>query len=203
MSSVDLDNHPPGWHIVVEQLERARTEASQWRGAALAAETNLASLRSECDALRAELAETKQDAVFALAIDQEQIDELTAERDRLMASVQRESAWVNEAGGVQAHLVGVLHEITRCTTLDNAKTFATTALANIAERHGGLWSPGPHDDAADWKPGHHRERSDVERIERQTTEAIAAWLERELLNDSPAAIKAIAADIRAGHWRTR
>lgn len=38
--------------------------------------------------------------------------------------------------------------------------------------------------------------------ERETAEAIAAWLIRELLNDSPAAIAAIAADIRAGAWRT-
>ena len=32
--SVDLDNPPPGWHIVVEQLKRYQAEARQWKTAA-------------------------------------------------------------------------------------------------------------------------------------------------------------------------
>lgn len=41
----------------------------------------------------------------------------------------------------------------------------------------------------------------AEQTESVVTEAIARWLEREFRNDSPAAIKAIAADIREGKWR--
>ncbi len=133
-------------------------------------------LRATIARLTKERDEARADAVLALALDQEQIDALSAERDGLLRTIQRESARVNEMGGVQAHLVGVLHEISRCTSLDNAKTFAVTALANVEENRAGLWQPGPSDDAADWKPGHHRERTDAESIERETAERIAEWM---------------------------
>ena len=83
----------------------------------------------------------------------------TAEEDKaeLLRTVQRESALVNERDGVIAHLVGVLAEVHRAKTIEDAKTFAEIALGNIEEWHRDAWKPGPHDDAADWKPGHHRE----------------------------------------------
>lgn len=78
-----------------------------------------------------------------------------------LATIQRESARVNEQGGVIAHLVGVLAEVMRATTVENARTFAEIALSNIEAWHAGAWTPGPHDDAADWKPGHHRARKET------------------------------------------
>lgn len=165
-------------------------------GAALKnAEATITRLTKERDEARA-------DAVLALAMDQEQIDALSAERDGLLRAVQRESARVNEAGGVQAHLVGALHEISRCATLDNAKTFAVTALANVEENRAGLWQPGPSDDAADWKPGHHRERTDAERIERQTAERIARHFE---FHSEPKNLtrERIAEDIRERRWEPK
>lgn len=68
-----------------------------------------------------------------------------------LADLQREATRVNELQGVQAFLVGVLHEVLRSKTLDDARTCAEIALQNIEEHHAGLWSPGPHDDPADWR----------------------------------------------------
>jgi multidrug resistance efflux pump len=59
--SIDLDNPPPGWHIVVEQLERARTEASQWRRRAVAAEARVEELERELRNLRASLEQRDRD----------------------------------------------------------------------------------------------------------------------------------------------
>lgn len=84
------------------------------------------------------------------------VESLSLERNSLLADVQRESARVNEMSGVIAHLVGVLAEVHRATSIDNAKTFAEIALANIEAWHADAWKPGPSDDAADWKPGHWR-----------------------------------------------
>lgn len=194
---------------------------------AMAAE--LRSSRAELARLRGECEQIKADAVLALALDQEQMDADAKERAGLLAAVQRESAAVNEANGLRAHLVGVLHEISRCTTLDNAKTFAKSALADLAERDAGLWSPGPSDDAADWKPGHHREVPDAQAdslraqlataiaraeqaerllsqtiadgrvIESQTAERIAAWLEDADCDE--VGIDTIAGMIRNSAWR--
>lgn len=174
------------------EVERERDDAT--------ARANLeaahhAHLRKERDEARKQLADAQADATLALALDQEQIDELTA-------TVQRESAWVNERDGIIAHLSGVLHEIARCTSIENARTFAKTARVNLAERHAGLWSPGPRDDAADWKPGHHREQSAAARIERETAERIAQWLERADPDfAAPHIMGAIARRIRSGTWR--
>lgn len=71
-----------------------------------------------------------------------------------LTALQRESARVNEMGGVIAHLVGVLAEVHRATSVETARTFAEIALANIEAWHAGTWLPGPGDDAADWSPRH-------------------------------------------------
>jgi hypothetical protein len=69
----------------------------------------------------------------------------------LLPALQRESTRVNELNGVCAFFVGVLAEIERCETLDQAKTFARIALDTNEERHAGLWTPDPNDDPASWR----------------------------------------------------
>lgn len=78
--------------------------------------------------------------------------EVEVEQDTTRAALQRESSNVNELNGVMAFLVGVLTEIDRCTTVEDARTCAEMALQNLAEYRAGIWKPGPHDDAADWRP---------------------------------------------------
>lgn len=68
-----------------------------------------------------------------------------------MTDLQREAAHVNELNGVVAFSVGALDQIKRCETVEAARTCAEMALQAIAERHAGLWTPGPHDDPADWR----------------------------------------------------
>jgi hypothetical protein len=66
-------------------------------------------------------------------------------------ALQRESARVNELGGVQAFLVGAFDEVLRCKTLEEAKTCAELALQSVSEYNAGTWKPGPHDDPANWR----------------------------------------------------
>lgn len=81
---------------------------------------------------------------------------LMAERDANLQAVQRESARVNEMCGVIAHLVGVLAEVHRARTIENARTFAEIALGEIEAWHADAWKPELGNDPADWKPGHWR-----------------------------------------------
>lgn len=78
-------------------------------------------------------------------------EEMRKENAGLLASVQRESAWVNEYGGVVAFTAGVFAEIVRAKTVEDARTFAEIAQGTLAEYQAGTWKPGPHDDAANWK----------------------------------------------------
>lgn len=68
-----------------------------------------------------------------------------------LLTIQRESRWVNERNGALAFLSGVLHEILRAKTIEDARTFVEMALGHMAEFHAGTWTPGPADDAADWR----------------------------------------------------
>lgn len=68
-----------------------------------------------------------------------------------LAALQREAAHVNELNGVVAFCAGVLAEIARCRTLEEAKTCAEMGATTLNERHAGLWAPGPHDEPADWR----------------------------------------------------
>ena len=68
-----------------------------------------------------------------------------------LAALQRESAMVNDLNGLKAFIAGALHEISRCCTLEDAKTCAELAAQSIAEFDAGLWRPGPGDDPADWR----------------------------------------------------
>lgn len=77
---------------------------------------------------------------------------MTADTDP-MTDLQRESAHVNELNGVVAFLVGAIDRIRQCETVEAARTCAEMALQAIAERHAGLWTPGPHDDPANWRTG--------------------------------------------------
>ena len=69
----------------------------------------------------------------------------------LLAKLQREAAEVNTLNGVVAFCAGVFAEISRCATLEAAKACAEMGMHALAERHAGLWQPGPHDDPADWR----------------------------------------------------
>lgn len=68
-----------------------------------------------------------------------------------LAEIQAESARTNEANGVIAFLVGVIGEIEKAKTRQEASTIVEMARQSIAEWHAGLWKPGPHDDAANWR----------------------------------------------------
>jgi len=68
-----------------------------------------------------------------------------------LAELQAESARTNEANGVIAFLVGVVARIAGAATIEEAKTIAEMATQSIDEWHAGMWKPGPHDDAANWK----------------------------------------------------
>lgn len=67
-----------------------------------------------------------------------------------LVELQAESARTNEANGVIAFLVGVVHRVHSANTVEEARTIATMALESITEWHAGTWKPGPHDNAADW-----------------------------------------------------
>lgn len=69
-----------------------------------------------------------------------------------IADLQREATEVNELNGVVAFCAGVLAEIQRCSSPEDAKTIAEMGAHALQERHAGLWKPGPHDDPADWRP---------------------------------------------------
>lgn len=88
-----------------------------------------------CDVAQAEALQFRAD-----------LDAAVRESANLLATVQRESARVNEMTGVIAHLVGVLAEVHRATSIENARTFAELALANIEAWHHDAWKPGPSDD---------------------------------------------------------
>lgn len=75
---------------------------------------------------------------------------MSSETDN-MTALQRESAWVNELNGVVAFLVGALHEVLRAENLEAAKTFAEMAIQSAEEYRAGHWTPGPHDDPANWR----------------------------------------------------
>lgn len=68
-----------------------------------------------------------------------------------LADLQREAREVNELGGVVAFCAGVLAEIQRCGSLEEAKTIAEMGSQSLEERRLGLWKPGPHDDPANWR----------------------------------------------------
>jgi hypothetical protein len=68
-----------------------------------------------------------------------------------LAELQRESARTNEAGGMIAFLAGALDRVAKSKNHEEAKTFAIMALQTLEEWHGGHYTPGPHDDPADWK----------------------------------------------------
>ena len=68
-----------------------------------------------------------------------------------MTELQAESARTNEAHGVIAFLVGVLAEVAKAKTVEEAQTLTTMGLQTIEEWHAGIWKPGPHDDPADWR----------------------------------------------------
>lgn len=68
-----------------------------------------------------------------------------------LSDLQREANEVNELNGVVAFCAGVLAEVQRCESLEEAKTIAEMGAQAIEERRSGLWKPGPHDDPADWR----------------------------------------------------
>ncbi len=68
-----------------------------------------------------------------------------------MTELQAESARTNEANGVIAFLAGVLAEMLRAKTIEEAHTLAVMARQTLEEWHAGMWKPGPHDDPADWR----------------------------------------------------
>lgn len=68
-----------------------------------------------------------------------------------LATLQAEAARTNEANGVIAFLAGVIAEVAKATTADEARTLAEMAALTLAEWHAGLWTPGPHDDPANWR----------------------------------------------------
>ena len=68
-----------------------------------------------------------------------------------LGELQAESARTNEANGVIAFLVGVLAEVAKAKTGDEAQTLATMGMQTIEEWHAGMWKPGTHDDPADWR----------------------------------------------------
>lgn len=68
-----------------------------------------------------------------------------------LEALQREAGHVNELNGVVAFLVGALHEILRCENIDAAKTCAEMAIGSAEEYRAGHWTPGPHDDPANWR----------------------------------------------------
>lgn len=69
-----------------------------------------------------------------------------------LAALQREASQVNDLNGLRAFLVGVLAEIQRCSTLEQAQTCAEMAVAHVAEYDAGLWKPGRGDDPVNWRP---------------------------------------------------
>jgi hypothetical protein len=68
-----------------------------------------------------------------------------------LADLQREATEVNDLNGVLAFCAGVLAEIRRCGSLEDAKTIAEMGAQALDERRLGLWRPGPHDDPAGWR----------------------------------------------------
>lgn len=68
-----------------------------------------------------------------------------------MTELQVESARTNEAHGVIAFLVGVIAQIEKAKTIEEARTLAEMAQQTIAEWHAGMWKPGPNDDPAHWR----------------------------------------------------
>lgn len=68
-----------------------------------------------------------------------------------LSDLQREAAEVNDLNGLVAFLAGVLDAIRRCTTIEEARTCAEMGLQALEERRAGLWSPGSHDDPANWR----------------------------------------------------
>ena len=68
-----------------------------------------------------------------------------------LSELQAESARANDAHGVIAFLVGVLAEVVKASTAAEARTLAEMGLQSIGEWHAGLWTTGPHDDAANWR----------------------------------------------------
>ena len=68
-----------------------------------------------------------------------------------LETFQAESARTNEALGVIAFLAGVIAEIAKAKTVEEAHTLTEMATLTLAEWHGGIWTPGPHDDSADWR----------------------------------------------------
>lgn len=79
------------------------------------------------------------------------VNRLAAENEQHLRVIQAESARTNEANGVIAFLGGVIAEIAKARSLEDARTFAEMAQQTIAEWHAGIWKPGPHDDAANWR----------------------------------------------------
>lgn len=68
-----------------------------------------------------------------------------------LSDLQREAAMVNDLNGVKSFCVGVLHEILRALTVEEARTFAEMALAALAEHTADMSNPGTLEDPADWR----------------------------------------------------
>lgn len=110
------------------------------------------SMVCEIRELRAAIEASKATFVPAhLTLDMTKVRKFVEEIASLTATVQRESAWVNERNGVIAFLVGALTEVQRSPTIEEARTCAEMARQHIDEWHAGTWLPSPVDDPADWR----------------------------------------------------